>query len=698
MANDFSIEDVQIDATFEIYAAGTTWGSIDGNIQNQTDLYNALNSKADVTALDDTNATITALTTTVNDNYSTLDGKIDTVQSNLSGDISALSRTVIANNTSVNNALDVTNQRIFNLATTVSANTTDISTIKSTLTSYGDIVTHNVTEFATATQGSLADTALQPNDNITELTNNAGYITDSALSGYATETWVENKNYITGIDSSDVTTALGYAPVNPASLATVATSGSYADLMDKPTIGDGATTILVNSTSVGTITANQTSASAITINIPTTATEVGALPSDTTINDLTTESQQNALNSGITSAYVSQISANTSAIDVNTSAIAANTSAISSKQDLLSAGNNITLNGNTISATDTTYSAGQNITITNGTISAISTSYTAGENISINNGTISATDTTYEAGSGITITNGTISASSTAYSAGNGIDINGNTISVSTTIASKTDIGNANLTIQRNGSAIGTFSANATSALTVDISVPTTATEVGALPSDTVIGDGAVIFQKNGSAISTITANQTSTTTVNFTIPTTASDVNALPDTTTIGSANTTITVNSTAVGTINANATSDGAVNISVPIVTNTYNASGTDAISGTGVASALSTYQLKAQDVYTLATGTGTIWPPDNSVNKLNATGNTTFVLPTVTDLTKFHQIFVQLNMSTVYTIDLGTTYYFNSTAPDLSASGEYNLIYEYDNIAQHWVVGCIPKGAAS
>ena len=59
-------------------------------------------------------------------------------------------------------------------------------------------------------------TAVQPNDNITVLNNNAGYIT--------------------GISASMVITALGYTPVNPSNLATVATSGSYNDLSDKPTI------------------------------------------------------------------------------------------------------------------------------------------------------------------------------------------------------------------------------------------------------------------------------------------------------------------------------------------------------------------------------------------------------------------------------------------------------------------------------
>lgn len=45
-----------------------------------------------------------------------------------------------------------------------------------------------------------------------------------------------DSGFITGIDSSAVTTALGYTPVNPSSLASVATSGSYTDLENTPTI------------------------------------------------------------------------------------------------------------------------------------------------------------------------------------------------------------------------------------------------------------------------------------------------------------------------------------------------------------------------------------------------------------------------------------------------------------------------------
>ena len=61
-----------------------------------------------------------------------------------------------------------------------------------------------------------------------QLTNNSGFITDSALNGYATETWVGQQGYLTSV-------AWGNIADKP-TLSTVATSGSYNDLTDKPTI------------------------------------------------------------------------------------------------------------------------------------------------------------------------------------------------------------------------------------------------------------------------------------------------------------------------------------------------------------------------------------------------------------------------------------------------------------------------------
>ena len=108
------------------------------------------------------------------------------------------------------------------------------------------------------------------------------------------------------------------------------------------------------------------------------------------------------------------------------------------------------------------------------------------------------------------------------------------------------------------------------------------------------------------------------------------------------------------------------------------------------------VSVYQLIAQSMTTLF-ASGTIALSDNTINKISATGTVTFTLPTITDLTVFHQIFVQLGMASAQTINLGTSYYFNKTSPDLSTAGTYNLYFEYDNDATHWVVGTLPKGTA-
>ena len=187
----------------------------------------------------------------------------------------------------------------------IEGNHSEITNIGLTIQGYGNIVTHDVAEFATASQGALADTALQPNDNITELVNNAGYITSTDLNGYATQEWVGEQGYITGINSTDVEGALGYTPVNPSDLATVATTGSYTDLINTPTIptvNNAKLTIQKNGTTVKTFTANASSNVTCNITVPTS------------INDLTTTTQQDAINSGATSTNIGQIATNASGI------------------------------------------------------------------------------------------------------------------------------------------------------------------------------------------------------------------------------------------------------------------------------------------------------------------------------------------------------------------------------------------------
>ena len=98
--------------------------------------------------------------------------------------------------------------------------------------------------------------------------------------------------------------------------------------------------------------------------------------------------------------------------------------------------------------------------------------------------------------------------------------------------------------------------------------------------------------------------------------------------------------------------------------------------------------TYLKKNMPVTTLATS-GTISLADNSVNRIAPTGTVTFSLPTVSDNTIFHQILVQMTLSTTRTINLGTTKYFTGSQPSFAA-GTYDILYEYNGT--NWVVGAV------
>ena len=103
--------------------------------------------------------------------------------------------------------------------------------------------------------------------------------------------------------------------------------------------------------------------------------------------------------------------------------------------------------------------------------------------------------------------------------------------------------------------------------------------------------------------------------------------------------------------------------------------------------------TYALKKVSIATLASS-GTISLADNSVNRIVPSGMVTFSLPSVSDHAVFHQILVQMNLSTKQTVNLGTNNYFSKTAPEFE-TGRYNIIYEHNGA--HWVVGAIATGAA-
>lgn len=167
---------------------------------------------------------------------------------------------------------------------------------------------------ASSQQGLLADSALQPNDNISELVNNVGYITgitssdiqtalgyipysaenpsgfitisalngyatenwvgqqgyltSSDLLGYATEQWVNNQGFIKGINNTDVISALGYTPYDNSNPAGYITSESL------PTVNNSTITIQKNGSDIESFNLNQPTNETINITVPTQTSDL----------------------------------------------------------------------------------------------------------------------------------------------------------------------------------------------------------------------------------------------------------------------------------------------------------------------------------------------------------------------------------------------------------------------------------------
>lgn len=455
--SDFDLEQTQFDAILELNPTGASWGSITGNIENQTDLKEALDEKANVSAVE-----------------------------------------IIAEN--------------------VSQNTSNISDINNTLNSFGDIVTYDASSFATKNQGELADTALQPNDNITELNNNAGYIT--------------------GIDSEDVTTALGYTPYNssnpndyqenviesievngtaqtvsektvnitvPTDTSDLTNNAGYITSSSLPTVNNATITFQKNGSTVETITLNQSNNETINFSIPTTAsdinavptsrtingkaltsnitlnsTDVGALSSTTTIYNLTSTAQQNALDSGANTTNIGQIATNTQAISDETTArenadigLQQQIDAIVSSSDVFDiVGTYAELQAYDIS----TVPVNDIIKVlVDSTHNDAATYYRCTESGGVKSWTYIGSEGPYYTKS----------------------EADAEFVPQTRTINNKA------------------LSSN----ITLD------AADVGALPSSTTIGSGVLTIQKNGSTIDAFGANDTGNTTVNITVPTDTGDL-----------------------------------------------------------------------------------------------------------------------------------------------------------------------------
>lgn len=231
--------------------------------------------------------------------------------------------------------------------------------------------------------GSLSDLETQNKDNlvaaINEVLNSGG--------GSGTVKSVNHKD-----PDADGNVALTYTdiPGRP-SLATVATTGNYNDLTNKPTIpnvNDATLTIQKNGTDIATFTANSATNQTANIAVPTTASDIGAEPTIDSehklASDLVDDTDQT--NKFATADDLSKLAGIESGAEVNDiDSISVNGTAVTPDEH------------KNVDITVPTYTAGANVQISaQNEISATDTTYTAGTNVSISNeNVISATDTTY---------------------------------------------------------------------------------------------------------------------------------------------------------------------------------------------------------------------------------------------------------------------------------------------------------------
>lgn len=160
----------------------------------------------------------------------------------------------------------------------IATNTNDITTINSTISGYGDVVTHDASDFATAAQGILANTAVQPGDlstvattgNYNDLSNKPTIPAAQVNSDWNASSGVAQILNKPTLGTMATESASDYTPTS--GLATVATTGAYSDLSGTPTIptvNNATLTIQKNSVGVATFTANASSNVTANITVPT---------------------------------------------------------------------------------------------------------------------------------------------------------------------------------------------------------------------------------------------------------------------------------------------------------------------------------------------------------------------------------------------------------------------------------------------
>lgn len=283
---------------------------------------------------------------------------------------------------------------------------------------------------------------------LSQFTNDSGFIT-----GYTETDPIYSASPAAGITAEDIESWDNKSDF----------SGSYNDLTNKPTIGNATLTIQKNGTAVDTFTANATSNKTINITVPTTAADVSALPASTKYGASIAVSI-NTTDYKVTTTLKDQ-DGNTlgtaQVIDLPLESVVVNGSYDSTNKKIV-----LTLqNGNTVDIPVGDLIAGlqTEITSTNKLSSDLvdDTNHThkfvTAAQITKLNGIATGAEVNVQSDWNVTDT------TSDAY------------IKNKPTIPT---VNNATLTIQRNSTSVGTFTANASSNKTINIAVPTATSDL----------------------------------------------------------------------------------------------------------------------------------------------------------------------------------------------------------------------------